>query len=102
MRSLSAAEAEPTQPFLRWHQVHDLLVLYYYNIRDFFPGIVLAEAAKGYGGNFHSGLDLAGYQDRSQLTVENLKLMRHEIRAAYDEAMISLTDGITTRPIKVD
>lgn len=101
-RSLAAAYADPNQPFLRWHQVHDLLALYYYNVKDFFPGIVLAETARGHHGNLHSGLDLQLYQDRAALTAENLRLMRREIRAAHDEAMICLTTGITTFPVRLD
>jgi len=101
-RSLAAADADPNQPFLRWHQVHDLLALYYYNVKDFFPGIVLAETAKGHDGNFHSGLDLERYRDRASRTTENLRLMRRDIRTAYDDAMVKLTTGITTFPIRLD
>jgi hypothetical protein len=101
-RSLESADTDPDQPFLRWHQIHDLLALYYYNVKDFFPGIVLAEAARGHQGNLHSGLDLELYQDRAALTSENLRLMRRQIRTAYDDAMIRLTDGITTSHVRLD
>jgi hypothetical protein len=101
-RSIVEATSTPTQPFLRWHQVHDLLVLYYYNLKEFFPGIVLAETAKGYDGNFHAGLQLEKYQDKAALTADALRSMRREIRIAYDEAMIKLTTGITAYPVKLE
>jgi hypothetical protein len=58
VRAVPADREKLLPPFLRWHQVHDLLALYYYNLKEFFPGIVIAETSHGHGGNYHSGLVL--------------------------------------------
>ena len=87
-------------PFLRWHQVHDLLALYYYNLKENFPGIVLAETARDHDGNYHSGLDLGAYADKNNLDGEKLRRMRVDIRTAYDEAMIDLARGIMSGSIR--
>ncbi|MFH8698869.1 hypothetical protein [Streptomyces chartreusis] len=98
-RAVPPADRTELPPFLRWHQVHDLLALYYYNLKEDFPGIVLAETARGHGGNYHSGLDLGAYADKNSLDGERLRRMRVDIRTAYDEAMIDLARGIMTSSI---
>ncbi|WP_378730592.1 hypothetical protein [Nocardia brasiliensis] len=97
-----SSTAENLAPFLRLHQAHDLLALYYYNLEEFFPGIVLAETSIGHGGNYHSGLDLRPYSGGRELDPEALRRMRRDIREAYDTAMIDLARGITCERIKVD
>jgi hypothetical protein len=101
VRAAPAGDTIHMPPFLRWHQVHDLLALYYYNLKEFFPGIVLVETSVGHDDNYHSGLDMSAYLDRSNLDAEHLRLMRVEIRKAYDEAMIDLARGITSEHIKL-
>lgn len=88
-------------PFMRWHQIYDLLSLYYYNLKEFFPGIVLAETTLGHDGNYHSGLDIKGEFSNDNLDPENLRKMRVKIRTAYDAAMIDLARGITSEHIKI-
>lgn len=101
VRAASSSETMQLSPFLRWHQIHDLLALYYYNLKEFFPGIVLAETSLGHGGNYHSGLDMRDYMDKQNLDAGKLRKMRVDIRTAYDEAMIDLARGITSEQVKV-
>ncbi|WP_449338413.1 hypothetical protein [Streptomyces chartreusis] len=98
-RAIPPEDHTELPPFLRWHQVHDLLALYYYNLKEDFPGIVLAETSRGHGGNYHSGLDLGAYADKNNLDGEKLRRMRVDIRTTYDEAMIDLARGIMTSSI---
>jgi hypothetical protein len=98
-RAVPTGQETGLPPFLRWHQIHDLLALYFYNLKEDFPGIVLAETARGHGGNYHSGLNLDVYADKSDLGQDKLRQMRRDIRTAYDEAMIDLAHGIMTCPI---
>lgn len=101
VRAAPTDNATQMPPFLRWHQIHDLLALYYYNLKEFFPGIVLAETSVGHDGNYHSGLDMSAYRDKANLDAERLRLMRVQIRTAFDEAMIDLARGITSEQIKL-
>lgn len=101
VRAAPAGSTARLPPFLRWHQIHDLLALYYYNLKEYFPGIVLAETSLGHDGNHHSGLDTSRYTDQGDLNAESLRKMRIDIRIAYDEAMIDLTRGITSAQIKI-
>jgi hypothetical protein len=101
MRVTPPSDTTNLSPFLRWHQIHDLLSLYYYNLKEFFPGIVLAEASRNHDGNYHSGLDLTDYFDKAKRSAEDLRRMRIDIRTAYDEAMIDLARGITSDEIRV-
>jgi hypothetical protein len=96
IRAAPSSSMTHLPPFLRWHQVHDLLSLYYYNLKEYFPGIVLAETSVGHDGNYHSGLDMSPYFDKDNLDAERLRLMRVDIRTGYDEAMIDLARGITS------
>lgn len=96
-----SGDAMHLPPFLRWHQIHDLLSLYYYNLKEFLPGMVLAEASRGHDGNYHSGLDLTDYRDKASHGAEDLRRMRVDIRTAYDEAMIDLARGITSDEIRI-
>jgi hypothetical protein len=98
-RSVPLGARTELSPFLRWHQVHDRLALYYNNLKEDFPGIVLAETARGHGGNYHSGLNLGACADKINLDGEKLRRMRVDIRTAYDEAMIDLARGIMTGSI---
>ncbi len=100
-RAVPSGDATHLPPFLRWHQIHDLLSLYYYNLKEFFPGIVLAEASRGNDGNYHSGLDLTDYHDKASRGAEDLRRMRVDIRTAYDEAMIDLARGIASDNIRI-
>jgi hypothetical protein len=103
MRAAPSGDATQLHPFLRWHQIHDLLALYYYNLKEFFPGIVLAETSIGHDGNYHSGLNMRNYfGDKKDLDAEHLRRMRVDIRTAYDEAMIDLARGITSEQIKIN
>jgi hypothetical protein len=101
VRAIQAGRTTLLPPFLRWHQIHDLLVLYYYNLKEFFPGIVIAETSHGYNGNYHSGLDMSRYSDKVERGVEGMRNMRIEIRCAYDEAMLDLARGIAGEHIKL-
>ncbi|MFB8005202.1 hypothetical protein [Nocardia sp. NPDC056000] len=101
VRAAPVRAAEGLAPFLRWHQAHDLLALYYYNRKEFFPGIVLTETSFGHDGNYHSGLDVGQYRNVSSLNPEALRRMRREIRGAYDLAMSDLVRGITCERINL-
>lgn len=101
VRAIEDGRSAFLPPFLRWHQIHDLLVLYYYNLKEFFPGIVLAETSLGYNGNHHSGLDMSRFSDKADRNTDGMRKMRVEIRVAYDEAMIDLARGIAGEHIKL-
>lgn len=45
------------QAWWRWHQLYDLLVVYYFSISGDFRRLVLQTNSRGYNGKFHAGYD---------------------------------------------
>jgi hypothetical protein len=76
----------------RWHQVHDALTVYYFNLKGPFPGDTLARNAIGFEGGHHSGIQLTDFRD-------DLSAMRKEVRRSYREAMRDLAERIMSAPI---
>jgi hypothetical protein len=75
-----------------WHQIRDLLTVYYFNLKAEYPGNVLERNARGYEGGFHSGLDLAQWN-------EDFSGMRRKIRATYEGALRRLVEAILSDDI---
>lgn len=90
----------PKRVFVRWHQIRDLLTLYYFNVKEDFPGKSLSTNSKGYNRCYHSGLNAAAYfrDPRAPLNGE-LETMRADIRTKYDEALKELCQGLLDDPI---
>lgn len=80
--------------FLRWHQILDLLVAYYFNLCGDFRQDVLKSNSKSNTG-LHSGLDLESMVAHPrQPTVNELRGMRDKIRPAFSAAMPKLANAI--------
>jgi hypothetical protein len=93
----------------RWHQIADLLTVYYFNLIASFPGDVLKQNSKGTDDRFHSGLDLSEYIDvvghspdlaRREVRTA-LSTMRRKIRQAYQPALEDLVTSIVVTPTAV-
>ncbi|MER6383714.1 hypothetical protein [Streptomyces sp. NPDC001250] len=88
--------------FLRWHQVRDLLTLYYFNLCGNFPGDVLCRNSRS-DDKYHSGLNADGYfEDANYPNLKELRRMRIDIRHAYDEALGELTRSLLVDRIAID
>jgi hypothetical protein len=90
---VKAATTETPSGFVhgRWHQVADLLTVYYFNLRGEFRDDVLKRNSIDYEGGFHSGIELSPLErDPSQ--------MRKEIRSHYEPAMKDLVASILAQP----
>jgi len=53
----------PDQSWWRWHQLRDLLTVYYFSLTEAFPGNVLTSNKFKFDGGFHSGLELQAVVD---------------------------------------
>lgn len=89
--------------FVRWHQIRDLLTLYYFNVLGDFSGDVLVSNSIGTGDKLHSGLNTADcIQNSKSPKLEELSDMRKKIRSKYYEALDGLTEGLLHDRITVD
>jgi hypothetical protein len=77
----------------RWHQVHDALTVYYFNLKGSYPGDVLERNSKGYKGGYHSGIDLGKFRNRPAA-------MREAVRQSYRGGMQDLAERIMSEPIR--
>ena len=75
-----------------WHQIRDLLTVYYFNLKAEYPGDVLERNARGYEGHFHSGLDLVQLKD-------DFRTMCGRIRTTYEAALRQLVQAILSDDI---
>jgi len=92
----------PSRVFWRWHQIRDLLTLYYFNLTGSFPGDALKRNSKGHGGRFHSGFDAVGLVEKPMKpTPEGLSAMRGVIRRNFDEALPDLANAIMAEKVRV-
>lgn len=83
-----------------WHQIRDLLAVYYFSIKDDFRG-TLETNARGHGGAFHSGIVLKRPRDGVDDRRADIEKMQEEIREVYSGALrrlvtAILADDITT------
>jgi hypothetical protein len=101
----SAAEgSSSSQVFWRWHQIWDLLTIYYFNLKGSFPGKpdVLQTNSKGYGGKYHTGLDLELFVNNVRAPEKDeLRKMRGALRRAYLDALPKLAKSIVAGAPKI-
>jgi hypothetical protein len=91
---------EHGRAFVRWHQIKDLLTLYYFNVRGAFPGEALASNSRDFEGRFHSGIDAVRYfKDPGNPQPPELGAMRKDIRRTYNDALTELVGGLLGDPV---
>jgi hypothetical protein len=86
-----------SEAFWRWHQIWDLLTVYYFNLKGRFPGKpnVLIVNSKGYRCKYHTGLDLESFvEDANAPKKEELRVMRGAIRKTYIDTLPKLANSI--------
>jgi hypothetical protein len=83
------------EAYLRWHQVDDLLTVYYFNLCGNFRHDVLKNNSAS-NGKFHCGVDLQPMiKDPEDPTKKELKDMRDNvIRPLFNEVMPVLANAI--------
>jgi hypothetical protein len=83
------------ETYLRWHQIDDLLTVYYFNLCGNFRNDVLKNNS-ACNGKFHCGADLRPMvEDPEHPTKEELKVMRDNvIRPLFNAAMPILANAI--------
>jgi hypothetical protein len=74
-----------------WHQIRDLLTVYYFNLKDDYRGDVLETNSRDDSG-FHSGIDLVPLGSKASE-------MRKTIRRTYDPALRGLVERILSDTI---
>ncbi|WP_344808302.1 hypothetical protein [Microlunatus ginsengisoli] len=79
-----------------WHQVRDLLTLYYFNLRGGYPGRVLEGNSIDDDGAFHAGFDAVAF---GATTERGLAEMRAKIRKEYDAALVNFVGALRADPI---
>jgi hypothetical protein len=89
-----------SEVFVRWHQIRDLLTLYYFNLKGNFPGDSLQRNSEGFRGRYHSGLKASSYVRSSKSPkADELKAMRVDIRKAYEPALSRLVENMLRDPV---
>jgi hypothetical protein len=86
----------------RWHQVADLLTMYYFNLKNNFPGDVRENNSKGHDEKFHSGLGFTSYEvplDDAGKREVGLREMRQDIRRTYRAALRDLVQSLLSAPL---
>jgi hypothetical protein len=81
--------------YVLWHQVSDLLTLYYFNLCRNFRKDILDRNAKSESKR-HSGLGLEKLKvaNPQNPTLDELRDMRHEIRPCFNEAMPKFASAV--------
>jgi hypothetical protein len=100
----NAMEDSNLQVFWRWHQIWDLLTVYYFNLKGNFPGDpdVLKANSKGFEGKYHTGLDLESFVEKvTAPEKDELRRMRGAIRREYLDALPRLAESIVAGTPKV-
>lgn len=100
-----AGDDSPNRPrsdvFVEWHQIRDLLTVYYFNLKGEFPGNALARNSIGYGRKFHSGIDLRSMVANPHApTKDELRSMRNRIRRAYEKTLRTLVKRMVADRLK--
>jgi hypothetical protein len=99
-----AKEVTDSDVFCTWHQIRDLLTVYYFNLQGKFPGDVLKRNSKGYNNRFHSGVNVKAFvadkSKRPKATPIELKRMRETIRGEFTKALPRLVSAMMTEKIK--
>lgn len=115
---VSGGPSDPATPpreqphvYWQWHQIGDLLTVFYFNLAGYFPedvlshplstgGQVLERNSIGFEGKFHAGMDFIARMKVDEKYTTNLRLMRKQIRESYRDAVPKLARRLMTQPIK--
>lgn len=90
-------------PAALWHQVWDLVTIYYFALDQRFPGDVLAANSTGTDGRLHSGLQLDRMvRDHGHPTADELRVIRKSVRKTFVPAQRALGTSIRRNPLLED
>lgn len=85
-----------------WHQIRDLMTIYYYNLLGRMPEELLKTYSQGYKEKRHSGLELRRFfADPAKPKSEELTDLRETIVLEYLKALEDLTTAMMKDRIKV-
>jgi hypothetical protein len=112
IRMTEAKDGVTGEAYLRWHQISDLLTVYYFSLCHNFRKDVLRRNSRcrdpkrhGDGkchGELHSGLDLEGMVKESEHPADaELRDIRDKIRLLFNEQMPVLADAILKEHFKI-
>lgn len=89
------------EAFLRWHQIRDLLTLYYFALTDRFRGKVLARNSDGYESRMHSGVNFEPMAaDPDHPSPREVKAIVQQIRTVFWESMPKLAEAVLRDEIR--
>lgn len=89
------------EAFLRWHQVRDLLTLYYFALTDRFRGNVLVRNSDGYESKMHSGVKFtAMVANPDRPSAQEVARVIQNIRTAFWESMPKLAEAVLRDEIR--
>jgi hypothetical protein len=102
---------EQPHVYWQWHQIGDLLTVFYFNLAGYFPedvlhhpdstgGQVIKRNSCGFEGKFHSGVDFIAMMKTDDKHITKLRLMRQQIRKIYREVLPRLAERLMTQSIK--
>jgi hypothetical protein len=87
--------------YWRWHQIRDLLTVYYFNVQGQLGDDLLQQNSLGFEGKYHSGLELAKLvKDRRKPSAAEVSEMRQAIRSTYEEAISQLARAMLKDKIR--
>jgi hypothetical protein len=78
----------------RWHQISDVLTVYYFSLLDQVPESVPRRNSRGFEGRYHSGLDLVALHGGLGGAAA-----RNALRRAYGDAVPKVAAAILTQPL---
>lgn len=94
-------EESQSEVFVKWHQIRDLLTLYYFNLKGNFPGDSFERNSKGHKGRYHSGLKLEEWVSNAKSPKpDELDAMRVAIRKTYTPALEKLVENMLRDPVE--
>lgn len=89
------------EAFLRWHQIRDLLTVYYFALCEGFPGRVLERNSKDYKCKMHSGVDFEPLvADPDRPSPAEVKRVIDELREAFWKAMPKFAEAVLRDEIR--
>lgn len=89
------------EAFLRWHQVRDLLTLFYFALTDRFRGKVLVRNSDGYESKMHSGFKFTPMvADPDRPSAQEVASVIQEVRTAFWESMPKLAEAVLRDEIR--
>lgn len=94
-----ADDTESRHPYLLWHQVYDLLTLYYVNLCRDFPGNAFLNNMP-HDTELHSGLRKATVDNQRDPGDDELSKMRKEIRETVVQVNPQLAASLLAAPMK--